>query len=362
MSETYEASTLPRPDPEAGEARRGMVINCAAYQGGRRVADIDLDQARVDTSDGRFVWIGLHEPDQPLLRVVQQRFGLHDLAIEDALCAHQRPKLEIYGDTLFIVVRTAALHDRKIRCGETHIFAGRGYVVTVRHGSTTAYKEVRARCEGAPKMLAMGEGFVVHSIMDFVVDNYFPILQDLENEVDALEDAIFSRTSDQLNIERIFEIRHELLLLRRAVQPLQEMCNRMMRFDVPLIDQVHASLLPRHSRPCDPSGREHRQPPRPSGGGAGGGFVALVGRAEQNHQDFFRRCCGANAADAGGLDLWHEFQKHSGTGMVARLLHGSRPDGDSGCVALPVLQVAEVAVKPAFEQELVIDIKTASSA
>jgi magnesium transporter len=170
--------------------------------------------------------------------MVQQRFGLHDLAIEDALSAHQRPKLEIYGDTLFVVVRTASLLDRKIRCGETHIFAGRRYVVTVRHGSTTAYKEVRKRCEGAPKMLAMGEGFVVHSIMDFVVDNYFPILQELESEVDALEDTIFSRTSDQPNIERIYEIRHELLLLRRAVQPLQEMCNRMMRFDVPLIDQA----------------------------------------------------------------------------------------------------------------------------
>jgi magnesium transporter len=239
MSETFESSTRPSPEPGAGDARWGMVVNCAAYQGGCRVADIDLDQARkVDTSDGRFVWIGLHEPDQPLLRMVQQRFGLHDLAIEDALCAHQRPKLEIYGDTLFIVVRTAALKDRKIRCGETHIFAGRGYVVTVRHGSSTAYKEVRMRCEGAPKMLAMGEGFVVYSIMDFIVDNYFPILQELENEVDALEDTIFSRTSDQPNIERIYEIRHELLLLRRAVQPLQEMCNRMMRFDVPLIDQA----------------------------------------------------------------------------------------------------------------------------
>jgi magnesium transporter len=235
----YESLARPRPEPGAGDSRQGMVINCAAYQGGCRVADINLDQARkVDTCDGRFVWIGLHEPDQPLLRMVQQRFGLHDLAIEDALCAHQRPKLEIYGDTLFIVVRTASLQDRKIRCGETHIFAGRGHVVTVRHGSTTAYKEVRARCEGAPKMLAMGEGFVVYSIMDFVVDNYFPILQELESEVDALEDTIFSRTSEQPNIERIYELRHELLLLRRAVQPLQEMCNRIMRFDVPLIDQA----------------------------------------------------------------------------------------------------------------------------
>ena len=215
------------------------MINCAAYQGGCRVADIDLDQAReVDTRDGRFVWIGLHEPDQALLHTVQQRFGLHDLAIEDALRAHQRPKLEIYGDTLFIVVRTASLQDRKIRFGETHIFAGRGYVVTVRHGSTTAYRELRSRCEGAPKMLAMGEGFVVHSIMDFIVDNYFPILQKLESEVDSLEETIFSRTSNQPNVERIYDVRHELLLLRRAVQPLQEMCNRMMRFDVPLIDQA----------------------------------------------------------------------------------------------------------------------------
>jgi magnesium transporter len=236
MDELRQSSVPPRPGTDV---ERAMVINCAAYKGGCRIADIDLEQAReLDTSDGRFVWIGLHEPDQTLLRTVQQRFGLHDLAIEDALLAHQRPKLEIYGDTLFIVVRTASLHDRKLQCAETHIFAGRGYVVTVRHGSTTAYREVRARCEGAPKMLAMGEGFVVYSIMDFIVDNYFPILQEFESEVDALEDAVFSRTTDRPNIERIFEARHELQLLRRAVQPLQEMCNRMMRFDVPLIDQT----------------------------------------------------------------------------------------------------------------------------
>src|SRR6266566_5688411 len=106
-----ESSVRPRPEPRAVDAKQGMVINCAAYHGGCRVADIDLDQAReVDSSDGRFVWIGLHEPDQPLLRTVQQRFGLHDLAIEDALRAHQRPKLEIYGDSLFIVLRTALLH------------------------------------------------------------------------------------------------------------------------------------------------------------------------------------------------------------------------------------------------------------
>ena len=217
----------------------GMVINCAAYKGGCRVGDIDLNQAEpVDTGEGRFVWIGLHEPDQALLRMVQKRFGLHDLAIEDAHKAHQRPKLEVYGDSLFLVLRTAQLYDGRVVFGETHVFAGRGYVVTVRHGSTTAYTDVRARCESAPKMLAMGESFVVYSVMDFIVDNYFPILHQMEGEVDALEDAVFSRESTQPSIARIYELRHELLLLRRAVQPLQEVCNRIMRFDVTLIDQV----------------------------------------------------------------------------------------------------------------------------
>jgi len=214
------------------------VINCVAYEAGRRVGDVDLSQACPRDADGNFVWVGLQEPDKALLRTVQQRFGLHDLAIEDALNAHQRPKLEIYGGGVFIVLRTAQLVERKIQFGETHIFAGRGYVVTVRHGSTTAYREVRARCEAAPKMLAMGESFVIYSIMDFIVDNYLPIVHELEVEADALEEAVFAQKTGQTDIERIYELRHELLLLRRAVQPLQEVCNRIMRFDVSLIDNA----------------------------------------------------------------------------------------------------------------------------
>jgi magnesium transporter len=215
----------------------GMVIDCALYEGGRRIATIDLDEASPpDPGDGRFVWIGLHEPDEALLQKVQRRFGLHDLAIEDAHNAHQRAKLEIYGDSLFVVLRTVQLHEGKVSFGETHIFAGRGYVVTVRHGSTTAYKEVRARCEHAPKMLQKGEDFVVYSVMDFVVDHYFPILHELEGEVDAIEETVFARSSGRIDIGRIYELRHDLLLMRRAIQPLQEVCSRIMRFDVPMID------------------------------------------------------------------------------------------------------------------------------
>ena len=215
----------------------GMVIDCALYEGGRRVATIDLDEADApESGSGRFVWIGLHEPDEALLRKVQQRFGLHDLAIEDAHRAHQRAKLEIYGESLFIVLRTVELRDRKISFGETHVFAGRGYVVTVRHGSSVAYKEVRARCEHSPKMLEKGEDFVVYSVMDFLVDNYFPVLHELEGEVDAIEEAVFARSADRLDIARIYELRHDLLLMRRAIQPLQEVCSRIIRFDVPMID------------------------------------------------------------------------------------------------------------------------------
>jgi magnesium transporter len=162
---------------------------------------------------------------------------LHDLAIEDAHRAHQRPKLEIYGESLFIVLRTARLHEAKVQSGETHIFAGPGYVVTVRHGASHSYSEVRARCESAPRMLAKGQDFVVYSIMDFVVDNYFPILDALEIEVERLDEAVFAQTSTRQDVERIYELRHELSQLRRAVAPLQEVCSRILRFDVPMIDR-----------------------------------------------------------------------------------------------------------------------------
>src|SRR5437762_12578551 len=138
-----------------------QIITCAAYSMGRRVADVELNNVHeVLKAQNQFVWIALHEPSEETLERVQQRFGLHDLAIEDAHSAHQRPKLEIYGDSLFIVLRTAQLQNRKIQFGETHIFAGHGYVVTVRHGSATGYRDVRTRCESAPKMLSMGERFV----------------------------------------------------------------------------------------------------------------------------------------------------------------------------------------------------------
>jgi magnesium transporter len=179
----------------------------------------------------------LHEPDEALLSQLQRHFGLHELAIEDAHVAHQRPKLEVYGDSLFLVLRTAQIIDGKIQFGETHIFAGRGYVISVRHGASVSYAEVRRRCEQAPKMLKKGEDFIVYALMDFVVDSYFPIVNSLQDEVNTIEARIFQDTFDQSGIEHIYDLRSDLLTLRNVVLPLIDICNRMIRFDVPLIDR-----------------------------------------------------------------------------------------------------------------------------
>jgi magnesium transporter len=219
-----------------------MVVGCAAYEGGRKIADLDINNLDAfETGKGRFVWIGLHEPSQELLQIVQKRFGLHELAIEDAQHAHQRPKLEVYGDSLFMVLQTAQRVGHATQFGETHVFAGRGYVITVRHGPSSSYKEVRSRCESTPRMLKKGEDFVLYAIMDFIVDNYMPVIDAMEVEVEQLEEHVFKREFKRRTIEQIYDLKRDLLALRRSVAPLVDIANRLMRFDLPLIDKdTHA--------------------------------------------------------------------------------------------------------------------------
>jgi magnesium transporter len=216
------------------------VIDCAAYARGARVADLTVDQiqgtlARAD----QFVWLGLYEPDQALLRRVQAQFGLHDLAIEDAINAHQRPKLEVYEDSLFVVLRTAQMlpSSRRLEFGETHIFVGRNYVITVRHGSLRSHIGVRQRCESTPQLLSKGPGYVLYALMDFVVDQYLPIVRQIEEDVQELEDAILGAPTSSDATARIYHVKRDLLALRRAVAPLTEVCNRLMRFDFPHIPE-----------------------------------------------------------------------------------------------------------------------------
>lgn len=214
------------------------VVDCAAYENGHRIGSFNIDQIdKPADSTRRFVWIVLYEPDEALLRKVQRRFGLHDLAIEDAHRAHQRPKLEVYGESLFLVIRTAQLVDGEILFGETHIFVGKGYVICVRHGPPMPYTQVRTRCESTPKLLRKGEDFVLYALIDFIVDSYFPVVNALEAEVDEIEDGVFKVPFERKDIERIHDLRRRLMTLRRAVSSLVDVCNRLVRPDLPMIDK-----------------------------------------------------------------------------------------------------------------------------
>ena len=215
----------------------GNVIASRAYVDGRHVAEVPIEEAGAWAGrDGHFVWIGLHEPDEALLRQVQQQFGLHELAVEDALHAHQRPKIEVYGDSVFLVLRTARLDGDRIAFGETHVFAGKDYVVSVRHGASSTYSPVRARAESSPKMLRHGVDFVLYAIMDFVVDCYFPVLDTLETCTEELAQELLMRPPEQRDVQRIHDLRHDLEALRRTASPLLDVCSRLERFDLPMID------------------------------------------------------------------------------------------------------------------------------
>ena len=215
------------------------IINCAAYAKGQRVADVDLKNVHEALKEtNQFVWIGLHEPSESMLREVQQEFGLHDLAVEDAHMPHERSKIEMYGNSLFVVLRTAQINlERHIDFGETHFFVGPNFIVTVRHGSSVSYSDVRVRCENTPHLLSKGQGFALYALMDFIVDKYFPVAQEMEQELESIEDKIFKVKPSRETTEHIYMLKRELLEVKRAVSPLIDICNRLMRFEISFISE-----------------------------------------------------------------------------------------------------------------------------
>jgi len=219
----------------------GAVINCAAYANGMRLANVGLnDISGMLSEPDIFIWIGLHEPDESLMVEAQQQFGLHHLAVEDAHQAHQRPKLETYGDTLFIVLRTAQMLDKQISFGETHFFIGHSFILTIRHGSTLSYKDVRTRCESTPDQLKKGPAFALYAVMDSIVDQYFPVVNDMEEQLERLEEDVFSGSSNRETISQIYQLKRSLLQVKRAILPLTDICNRLVRFNIALIpDETH---------------------------------------------------------------------------------------------------------------------------
>jgi magnesium transporter len=219
------------------------VVNCAAYdsRGERRSISLDEISDVLATDDGSFVWVGMFEPSDALLDKLQEEFGLHDLAIEDAQHAHQRPKIEAYGESLFVVMHTAQVLEGHIRFGETFAFLGKRYLVTVRHGASLSYAPVRARVEREPELLALGPSYGLYAILDFIVDHYLPIATEFRDELNKLEQDIFAETYRRDTIVKLYDLKRELTQLRLAVAPLQDILSQLTR--------VHSELVPKEVRP-----------------------------------------------------------------------------------------------------------------
>ncbi|WP_372727963.1 magnesium/cobalt transporter CorA [Nocardioides sp.] len=209
-----------------------MIVDSAVYRDGTRVPvacdphDLaGLKAAAVEPSD--FVWVGLHEPDEDQLSQVADVFGLHPLAVEDAVNAHQRPKLEQYGDSLFLILKTLWYVDAEdaVETGEIHIFVGERFIVTVRHGQGSELASARTYLESAEAVLTHGPSAVMYAVCDRVVDGYLDVVEALEVDVDEVEESVFSpaRTNDSV---RIYTLKREISEVRRAVLPLREPMRR----------------------------------------------------------------------------------------------------------------------------------------
>lgn len=214
-----------------------MLINCVAYQDGRKLADIPV----ADISDyvarhDAFVWVALRDASPGELEVMQEEFGLHELAVEDAGRGQQRPKIEEYGDSLFIVVKMLELREGdELHVGEVDIFVGPNYVLSNRSNSTQDFLGVRARAEREPHLLQQGAGFVLYALMDAVVDRYFPIIDALEMELEKIEERIFIPGSQRDNIERLYELKRKVMQVRHAVVPLLEAIGKLHGGRVPSV-------------------------------------------------------------------------------------------------------------------------------
>lgn len=216
----------------------GRLVAAAVYSKGKKVTDISLDEGKEwSRKPGHFVWIGLHDPGAEELINLQRQYDLHELALDDALQRHTRPKLETFGDALFLVLYSPIRAKGELEFIETQLFAGQGYIISARYGQSAPYSQVRQRCEARPLLLEHGEDFVLYALLNFVIENYRPLIDSYHVELEEVEQDVFKRPLTQADIERIQRLRRDLLRLRRYVGPLTEICQELQRLDFPFIDK-----------------------------------------------------------------------------------------------------------------------------
>ncbi len=213
-----------------------MLINCVVYENGRKLADIAVDDiGQWVHRPGCFVWVALRDATDDELDRMQQQFGLHELAVEDARHGHQRPKVEEYGDTVFVVMHLLDTDGGEIHQGEIAIFVGPNFVLSVRSGSQRHFLGVRERAEREPELLRHGAGFVFYALMDAVVDRYFPFLDEIETELEDVEGQMFDAGTARGNIERLYALKRRAAVLRHAVAPLLEVAGKLHGGRVPAV-------------------------------------------------------------------------------------------------------------------------------
>lgn len=211
-----------------------MLINCVAYQDGKKLSDISVeDISEYLKLPNCFVWVALRDASADELAQMQEEFHLHELAVEDAMRGHQRPKIEEYGACLFVVVQTIEMQGDQIASGEVAVFVGPNYVLTVRRDASQGFLGVRARAEREPELLKKGSAFVLYALMDAVVDRYFPVIDMLESELETIEERIFTQGAQRDNIERLYQLKRKGLVLRHAVAPLTDAVGRLHGGRVP---------------------------------------------------------------------------------------------------------------------------------
>jgi len=209
-----------------------VIVDCAIYQDGvRRDGKVELQHAYDERHQpGRFVWIGLYEPTEEEFDSLRREFGLHPLAVEDAIHAHQRPKLEVYNEMVFLVLKTARYVDptEVIELGEVLVFLGEDFIITVRHGEASSLTPVRERLDADPRRLKHGPSSALHAILDQIVDDYQPAMEGLETDIDEVEEQLFS--GERVNpAERIYRLQREVLGFRKATAPLVDPIDKLAR-------------------------------------------------------------------------------------------------------------------------------------
>ena len=213
-----------------------MIVNCVAYDRGQKLSDIPLSEVRSHLANRDcFVWVALKDPQADELAALQQEFDLHELAIEDAQKGHQRPKIEEYGSSLFVVMQLVEPVGQDLQTGEVAIFVGPQYIVSVRRDAQLGFADVRRRCEQEPELLRHGPAYVLYALMDSVVDRYFPVLDRLSAEIEEIEDRIFAGQTTRAQIEALYLLKRKLTTLNHATQPLLEVTGKLHGGRVPPI-------------------------------------------------------------------------------------------------------------------------------